>query len=94
MTLLRRSADALMALVQTESWVERYLVDQMLHQMGSRPSHSEIKSWRNSIPLLLADLQTAGLGKVEVLLEHRLPLTSKRADAVLAGTHPKTRAPS
>ncbi|MEJ7647717.1 MAG: DUF2075 domain-containing protein [Nakamurella sp.] len=94
MTLLRRSTDALMALVQTESWVERYLVDQMLHQMGSRPSQSEIKSWRNSIPLLLADLQSAGLGQVEVLLEHRLPLTSKRADVVLAGVHPATGAPS
>jgi hypothetical protein len=29
-----------------------------------------------------------------VLIEHHLPLTSKRVDAILAGAHPKTGAPS
>src|SRR5262249_20031038 len=36
----------------------------------------------------------AGLGNVEVLLEHRLPLSSRRVDAILAGCHPVTRKPS
>jgi DUF2075 family protein len=37
---------------------------------------------------------TPASGAVEVLAEHRLPLSSKRADVVLAGTHPRTGAPS
>lgn len=44
--------------------------------------------------MLAADLRDAGLGHVEVLVEHRLPLASKRADAVLCGVHPRTGEPS
>jgi len=33
---------------------------------------------------------SAGLSDVEMLFEYQLPLTSKRADVVLAGQHPKT----
>jgi uncharacterized protein len=40
--------------------------------------------------MLLNSLIDAGLGEIEVLLEYGLPLTSKRADAVLAGFHPRT----
>ncbi len=47
-----------------------------------------------SLPALARDLRDAGLENVEVLLEHKLPLTSKRVDAVLAGVHPKTGRPS
>ncbi|MFF2701326.1 DUF2075 domain-containing protein [Streptomyces cyaneofuscatus] len=39
-------------------------------------------------------LVEAGLDEVTVLLEYGLPLTSKRADAVLAGVHPRTGEPS
>ncbi|MET3861405.1 hypothetical protein ABIE38_002338 [Dietzia sp. 2505] len=49
-----------------------------------------MKSWEHSIPALIGDLQDAGLGEVEILLEYQLPLTSKRADAVLCGVHPKS----
>jgi len=62
------------------------------HGLG-RPSESEARSWRSSLPVLARDLADAGLTGVEVLLEHRLPLTSKRADVVLAGRHARTGAP-
>ncbi|WP_082569646.1 DNA/RNA helicase domain-containing protein [Knoellia sp. Soil729] len=66
----------------------------MAIQVGHSPSPSERHSWERSIPALRADLMDAGLGQVEVLLEYRLPLTSKRADVVLAGKHPSTGKPS
>ncbi|WP_245862701.1 DUF2075 domain-containing protein [Georgenia soli] len=44
--------------------------------------------------MLARDLEDAGLSEVEVILEYRLPLSSKRADAILAGVHPKTGRPS
>ncbi|MFF3407748.1 DNA/RNA helicase domain-containing protein [Streptomyces sp. NPDC002742] len=47
-----------------------------------------------SIPALLNVLLEAGLDDVHVLFEYQLPLTSKRADAVLAGVHPTTGEPS
>lgn len=70
------------------------LVEQFVHQLSHRPSDSEIRSWERSLTVLSYDLNLAGLDDVEVLLEHQLPLTSKRADAVLCGVHPKTGEPS
>ncbi|MGW1210311.1 DNA/RNA helicase domain-containing protein [Streptomyces sp. NPDC002499] len=58
------------------------------------PSLSERRSWENSIPALAEVLFDAGLDDVEVLIEHRLPLTSLRADIILAGSHPTTGRPS
>ncbi|MFF0158114.1 DNA/RNA helicase domain-containing protein [Streptomyces sp. NPDC005263] len=58
------------------------------------PSPSECRSWENSIPALAEVLCDAGLDDIEVLIEHRLPLTSLRADIILAGSHPATGRPS
>ncbi|MGY0236803.1 DNA/RNA helicase domain-containing protein [Longispora urticae] len=57
-------------------------------QMTRGVSPSERKSWDNSLPVLAQDLVDAGLGGVEMLIEFRLPLTSRCADVVLAGTRP------
>ena len=70
------------------------LAEQMRHHSGRHVSPSEFRSWERSLPILLTELADAGLGAVEVLLEYALPLTSKRADAVLAGVHPRTGQPS
>ncbi|MGA8047479.1 MAG: DUF2075 domain-containing protein [Dermatophilaceae bacterium] len=52
---------------------------------GHTAGRAERRSWERSIPVLVADLMDAGLGDVEMLLEFKLPLSSKRADVVLAG---------
>ncbi|MFE3198976.1 DNA/RNA helicase domain-containing protein [Embleya sp. NPDC059237] len=70
------------------------LTEQFVHLHGYRPGSSEVRSWERSIPVLASALNDAGLGQVEMLLEYGLPLTSKRADAVLAGVHPETGLPS
>jgi hypothetical protein len=56
----------------------------------SRVGASEFRSWAGSLPPFLADLVDAGLGHIEVLLEHKLPHSPKRVDAVLCGVHPRT----
>ncbi|TCC64807.1 DUF2075 domain-containing protein [Kribbella pittospori] len=66
----------------------------MQFHTGHRASPAEVRSWERSLPVLAQDLEQAGLGKVEVLVEHHLPLTSKRADVVLAGRNPRTGGPS
>lgn len=88
MTLIRRSAADLAAMPATS------LVEAMMRQMvitnGRRVSTAESRSWESSVPILARELVAAGLGDVEVLLEHHLPLSSQRMDAVLAGVHPRT----
>ncbi|EHI41037.1 ATP/GTP-binding protein [Rhodococcus opacus PD630] len=93
MTLLRTSADRIVGMAHPESLAEQ-LLEQMLFRTGRRASDAEQKSWSRSLPVLALDLRDAGLGSVEMLVEYHLPLTSQRADVVLAGTHPKTGEPS
>ena len=69
-------------------------MSKMLATTGRRPSDGEVRSWNASLPTLTNDLISCGLGNIEILVEHQLPLTSKRVDAVLAGQHPKTGQPS
>ena len=88
MTLIRTTADRLIGMTP-ESLVEQML-EQMLYRTGRRAAPAEQSSWKRSLPVLAADLADAGLGDVEMLVEYHLPLTSQRADVVLAGTHPRT----
>lgn len=93
MSLFRSSAAGFAALAHEGTLAVR-LADQMLHRMGRRAGQSEVKSWEMSLPVLANDLLQAGLDQVEVLVEHPLPLSSKRIDVVLVGQHPRTRRPS
>lgn len=93
MALVRRSASGLAALATNSSLAE-LIFEQMLHEHAGWAGPSERRSWDRSLPVLANDLIEAGLGDVEVLLEHRLPLSSRRVDAILAGEHPRTGAPS
>lgn len=93
MTLLRTTGDRVVDMAGHSSVAEK-LLEQMLYQTGRRASPSEQRSWANSLPAFANDLAEAGLGSVEMLVEYHLPLTSQRADVVLAGTHPVTGAPS
>ncbi|NUP22779.1 MAG: DUF2075 domain-containing protein [Streptomyces sp.] len=91
--LFRDSATAVAAR-RLEGSLGLYLTEQFTRAHGYTPSMAETRSWERSIPALTDALLDAGLGQVEVLLEFGLPLTSKRADAVLAGVHPRTGEPS
>ncbi|WP_369361098.1 DNA/RNA helicase domain-containing protein [Streptomyces sp. cg2] len=77
-----------------EEQLAQQLAERFVRAHGYRPGHSEIRSWQRSIPALTGVLLDAGLDQVEMLIEYGLPLTSKRADVVLAGVHPETREPS
>lgn len=70
------------------------LTQQFAVDVGYMPSSGEVRSWQASLPVLMNDLRDAGLEQVEVLVEHRLPLSSKRADVILAGVHPTSSMPS
>lgn len=89
MALLRSSVAGMESQLSSGSVVEQ-LMARLLATTGRSPSDGEVGSWRASLPVLVSDLVSAGLENVEIIVEYQLPLTSKRVDAVLAGTDPKT----
>ncbi|MER7134382.1 DNA/RNA helicase domain-containing protein [Streptosporangium saharense] len=94
MTAFRHSAEGLAKLATDGSVPERRLgeaiAEHLRRTMRVFPSPAEIRSWDRSLPILARDLVDAGLGDVEMLVEYQLPLTSKRADVVLAGVDPRS----
>ena len=93
MPLYRASCAQLRAQVLDGSLVPT-LTEQYRHAVRRSPSAGEAQSWERSLHVLSADLVQAGLDEVEALLELQLPFSSKRADVVLCGVHPRTGAPS
>ncbi|MFJ6694571.1 DNA/RNA helicase domain-containing protein [Streptomyces sp. NPDC091272] len=91
--LFRESASSVAARI-LEGSLALHLSENFRHLHGRSAGQSEERSWARSLPALVNALTEAGLGDVEVLIEYSLPLTSKRADAVLAGVHPVTGEPS
>ena len=93
MALVRDRADILLKKAEADE-LHELLAQQARIRFDAGTGVAEINSWRQSLPALLTDLQDAGLSHVEVLLEHRLPYTPKRVDALLCGVDPTTRRPS
>jgi hypothetical protein len=54
-------------------------------QVLTRASPSEVASWERSLGALATDTAAVGLGGGGILIEHMLPLSSKRLDALLFG---------
>jgi hypothetical protein len=70
------------------------LAEQFKFQFGYAAAPAEQKSWQASLTSLAADLSDAGLGGVEVLVEHKLPLSSLRVDVILCGFDPRDGEPA
>jgi hypothetical protein len=66
------------------------LAEHLRMAAGINASPAERRSWDRSLPVLAHDLVQAGLSQVEMLIEYQLPLTSQRADVVLAGQDRRT----
>lgn len=87
MYLLRGSVGELSGQAEAGTMVPT-LQRRFQEDLGHSASEAEVRSWENSIPVLLRQLVEAGLDQAEVLLEFRLPGCNKRADAVVLGQHP------
>ena len=68
--MLRSSVETLLEGLLSGHAVDR-LENGFWHHVGYRPSASEVRSWKASLPVLAADLRDAGLSSVEVLVEFR-----------------------
>ncbi len=92
--LFRESAASVANRTHLEGRLAELLTENFFHRHGHGPHPSEVRAWERSIPALANAVVEAGLGGVEMLLEYGLPLTSKRADVILAGVHPSSGTPS
>ncbi|MGA5554615.1 DNA/RNA helicase domain-containing protein [Streptomyces lavendulocolor] len=92
--MLFRESAASVAARTLEGSLALLLIENFRHKHSHQPGSSEVRAWERSLPALANALVEAGLGDVEVMVEYGLPLTSKRADAILAGVHPTTGEPS
>ena len=91
--LLRQTSANLLHLGSYKTLTTK-IASHMFHVIGNRPSASEQRSWEASLPQLSQDLVDAGLSDIEVLVEYQLPYSSKRVDAVICGTDPKSGKPA
>jgi uncharacterized protein len=69
----------------TYGTISRKLEDAFLRHYRHRPGGSEVRSWQNSLARMALVLQAAGFDDHGVVLEHQLPLTSKRLDCMVLG---------
>jgi DUF2075 family protein len=65
------------------------LADRFFDEYRYRPAQSEVNAWQNSLRAMADILQLADLRDQGILVELRLPLTSKRLDCLITGSNPE-----
>ena len=66
------------------------LADRFFEEFRYRPAPSEVNSWQNSLRAMADVLQLADLRDQGILVELKLPLTSKRLDCLITGSNPSS----
>ncbi len=74
----------------TQARLASQLADRFFQEFRYRPSPSEVTSWRNSLGAMATVLQLADLTDQGILVEVRLPLSSRRLDVLITGQSPAT----
>src|SRR5918999_3739843 len=62
------------------------LADRFFDEFRYRPPQNEINAWQNSLRAMADVLQLADLTDQGILVELRLPLTSRRLDCLITGS--------
>jgi len=74
----------------TQARLANQLAARFFDEFRYRPSPSEVTSWRNSLLAMASVLQLADLRDQGILVELKLPLSSKRLDVLITGQNPTT----
>jgi len=74
----------------TQARLANQLSDRFFDEFRYRPAPSEVTSWRNSLGAMASVLQLADLTDQGILVELKLPLSSKRLDVLITGSNPAT----
>lgn len=74
----------------TQARIATFLSNRFFEEFRYRPPPSEVMAWRNSLAAMAHVLQVADLTDQGILVEVRLPLSSRRLDVLITGTNPAT----
>ena len=74
----------------TQARLANQLAERFFHEFRYKPAPSEVRSWQNSLGAMANVLQLADLRDQGVLVELKLPLSSKRLDVLITGQNPTT----
>lgn len=74
----------------TQARLANQLAARFFDEFRYRPAPSEVTSWRNSLLAMAIVLQLADLRDQGILVELKLPLSSKRLDVLITGQNPTT----
>lgn len=91
--LVRESARRVKDMSNSNLLIDK-IENQMLFQLGSAPSPSEKRSWKNSLAEISEIFVECGLGDLSLLIEYQLPYSSKRIDLIAIGSDPKKSNPA
>lgn len=61
------------------------LADSFFHHFRYKPSENEVRSWQNSLTRMANVLQLGSMYDQGVIVEYKLPLSSKRLDVMVTG---------
>lgn len=86
--MYRSTAEEVLAL-SAQNQLSAMVTEHLGRTRRERPT-AEQRSWDVSLPWIARDLAEIGLEKTQMLIEYRLPESSRRADVILAGAHPQT----
>jgi hypothetical protein len=75
----------------TQARLAYLLADRFFEEFRYKPPQSEVHAWQNSLGAMAGVLQHADLTDQGILVELKLPLSSKRLDVMLTGSNPTTK---
>jgi hypothetical protein len=75
----------------TQARLAYLLADRFFDEFRYKPAQSEVHAWQNSLGAMAGVLQHADLTDQGILVELKLPLSSKRLDVMVTGSNPTTK---
>ncbi len=73
----------------TQARLASHLAQRFFEEFRYKPAPSEVMAWQNSLAAMAHVLQLADLRDQGILVELKLPLTSKRLDVMVTGSNPQ-----
>ena len=74
----------------TQARLANQIAERFFLEFRYRPGPSEVRSWQNSLGAMANVLQLADLRDQGILVELKLPLSSKRLDVLITGQNRTT----
>jgi hypothetical protein len=75
----------------TQARLAHQLAERWFYEFRYRAPESEVRAWQSSLAAMAGVLQQADLTDQGILVELKLPLSSKRLDVLITGSNPRSK---